>query len=440
MNHRTLTILFLSFFVEVATANAQSHGYTLPSYEEQFGKGIRKVVMIQDDIKRTARIARDGSIVKPFWTLPKPADGAQAIDGSITRRNCETLTDSIFWIRNGEAELTDILFYRDSSFSGLAKTIRGCRKGVLQQTSYNLSTRDTTIWFTVDDTDKYKPKPFFHIYKKYKGGEVYLDYAPDSLLISSFRIVRDGRGMVDTIYEWRRYGAPTGCMGRRDTSEWRQVETHKYKYNHRGGIVEERVYYNDTLGYATRYKLKYYIGFPKCPADNEQFYLQTVSNDYITCKGGYIADYGMLPLKARQLIASMSCDSSEVSKVVCTRNEYHIRRWPKADRKVLRRHWWTVLADSTCLCFDRHGQFQMVERYDDGLGTRWISMIPDKALSHIKQKCGAREKYHILGISASAKGYRIYYWIETPGLIPMGLPPYYLYDKNWNVISHSQPI
>lgn len=253
MEHRNLAILLLSFVVAIASANAQSHGYTLPSYEEQFGKGIRKVVMIQDDIKRTTKIARDGSIVKPFWSLPKPDNSG------ITRRNRETLTDSIFWIRNGEAELTNVLFYRDSTFSELAKTIRGCRKGVLQQTSYNLSTSDTIIWLTVDDTDKYKPKPFFHIYKKYKGGEVDLDYAPDSLLISSFRIVRDSRGMVDTIYEWRRYGPPSGCFPpkKEDRKEWQMVETHQYKYNRRGGITEERVYRNGELSYTIRYRLRY---------------------------------------------------------------------------------------------------------------------------------------------------------------------------------------
>jgi len=256
MNIRCLSILISTFAAAVAAANAQSHGYTLPSYEEQFGKGIRKVVMIQDDIKRTAKIARDGSIVKSFWSLPKPDNSG------ITRRNRETLTDSIFWTRDGEAELTDVLFYRDSTFNELAKTISGCRKGVLQQTSYNLSTSDTTIWLTVDETDKYKPKPYFHIYKKYKGGEVHLDYAPDSLLISSFRIVRDSRGMVDTIYEWRRHVlVPTiGCFApkNRDLKEWQVIETHQYKYNRRGGITEERVYCDGELSYTIRYRLRYW--------------------------------------------------------------------------------------------------------------------------------------------------------------------------------------
>ena len=260
MNHRTLVIILTLFAASVSTANAQRHGYTLPSYEVQFGKGIRKVVMIQDGLRRTARIARDGSIVKPFWTLPKPAVATQASASSITRRNRETLTDSTFWTRDGEVELTDVVFYRDSTFSELAKTIRGCRKGVLQQTSYNLSTSDTTIWLTVDDTDKYKPQPYFHIYKKYKGGEVHLDYAPDSLLISSFRIVRDNRGMVDTIYEWRRYGPPTGCIvpKNRDRKEWQMIETHQYKYNRRGGITEERVYRNGERSYTIRYRLRYW--------------------------------------------------------------------------------------------------------------------------------------------------------------------------------------
>ena len=122
------------------------------------------------------------------------------------------------------------------------------------------------------------------------------------------------------------------------------------------------------------------------------------------------------------------------------KSKYHIRPWPEEDRKVASRHWWVVLADSTCLCFDRHGRFQMVEHYYDGLGERWTSMIPEKALSHIKQECTAEQKYHILRISVSDKGYRVYYWIETPGLITIGLPPSYLYDRNWNVICHSQPL
>ena len=182
------------------------------------------------------------------------------------------------------------------------------------------------------------------------------------------------------------------------------------------------------------------MGAPKHPANNEPFYLQTVSEDFITCKGGYIADYGMLPRKARHLIASTGCDPSEVSKVVCTPNEYHIKYLQIEDTLISCKHWWAVLADSTCLCFDRHGQFQMVEHYGDGLGTQWTSMIPEKALSFIKQECGANEKYHIIRISVSASGYRIYYWIETPGLISLGLPPSYLYDKNWNVISQSRPL
>lgn len=189
-----------------------------------------------------------------------------------------------------------------------------------------------------------------------------------------------------------------------------------------------------------RYKLKYYPGSPKHPANNEEFYYHTVKNKFITCNGGYIADYGMLPRKARRFVASSGYDRSEVSKVVCTSNEYHIRPWPKEDRKVSRSHWWVVLADSTCICFDRRGRFQMVEHYYDGLDARWISMIPDKALSHIKQECGANEKYHILRISVSARGWRVYYWIETPGLIKSGLPPSYLYDRNWNVISGYYPI
>ena len=343
-------VIFL--FISVGTAFAQQLVYQLPSYPERFGKGIRKVVMIEDHgARRTAKISRDGRIIKPLWPMQEG--------------------DSIL---------------------------------------------------------------------KYDGGEVNLKYSPDSILTSSFRIVYDDRGEVDTIYYWHRYGDPTCYTGRHDTTEWLRVETHQYEYNRRGGIVEERVYYNGTLRYARQYKLRYHMGSPKHPTNKEEFYLQTASNDFIECREGYIAHYGMLPRTARQFIASMGCGRSEVAKVVCTQNEYHFRPWPEGKRKVPRRHWWVVLADSTCLCFDNIGQFQMVEHYGDGLEARWISKIPEKALAPIKQKCGTGQKYHILRVSMSDKGYRIYYWIETPGIRSMGLPPSYMYDKDWNVRHHSRPI
>ena len=106
MNHKNLSILFLSFVIAVVTSNAQiNYGYILPSYEERFGKGIRKVVMIQDDIKRTTKVARNGSFVKPFRTHLKPTFAVQKQDSSITRRNRETMTDSIFWMVWGHSGL-----------------------------------------------------------------------------------------------------------------------------------------------------------------------------------------------------------------------------------------------------------------------------------------------------------------------------------------------
>lgn len=425
-------VIFL--FISVSTAFAQQLVYQLPSYPERFGKGIRKVVMIEDHgARRTAKISRDGRIIKPFWPM-------QEGDSIITHRNRETLTDSIFEIHEGKTELTHVLWYRDTSFSNLVKQSVGYHEGVLTSTCFNISKVDTTIWLIVDDTNRFNTNTSFGIYKKYDGGEVNLKYSPDSILTSSFRIVYDDRGEVDTIYYWYRYGDPTCYTGRHDTTEWLRVETHQYEYNRRGGIVEERVYYNGTLRYARQYKLRYHMGSPKHPTNKEEFYLQTASNDFIECREGYIAHYGMLPRTARQFIASMGCGRSEVAKVVCTQNEYHIRPWPEGKRKVPRRHWWVVLADSTCLCFDNIGQFQMVEHYGDGLEARWISKIPEKALAPIKQKCGTGQKYHILRVSMSDKGYRIYYWIETPGIRSMGLPPSYMYDKDWNVRHHSRPI
>ena len=431
---RAAIFLFLS--LSVATAFAQQFGYVVPSFPERFGKGIRKIVALgEDGSRRATELSRDGRVVESWWPLYVPNG-----DSIITRRNRETLTDSIFWIHGGKAELTEMLEYRDTSFSDLVKRISGCRKGVLQQTHFNISKADTTIWLTVDGTDSFKPKPFFHIYKKYAGGAVSQDYNPDSILIFSFRIVYDSKGEADTIYKWGRYGVWHGCMGRRDTTEWRQVETHQYEYNRRGGIVEDNIYYDGTLGQTTRYKLRYYMGSRKHPANKEDFYLHTASNYFFKCGEGYIAHYGMLPRPARQFIASMGCGRSEVSKVVCTQNRYHSRPWPTEDRKVPRRHWWVVLADSTRLCFDRRGQFQMVEHYGDGLKARWISMIPEKALAPIKQECGTDQKYLIERISKSDKHYRIYYWIETSGKRMMGLPPSYMYDKDWNVLRHCRPI
>lgn len=243
---------------------AQKVEYLLPSFQERFGKGIRKVVMIQEypeqpkkyqKLKQTFKISRDGNVSSNKW--PK-AKANPYVDSIVSHRDFETLADSTFEIRNGNTELIEVKWYSDSTFTELVKLLR-CRKGVRRSTSIRSSVGDTIVWLFIDDTNKYAPKPYFSIRKEYNGGKTRMDYDPDSLLISSSRLVRDSRGLVDTIVRWRRYGPPYGGVRSREAEqkEWLQTETHQYKYNRRGGVVEERIFIDGELKERIRYRLRY---------------------------------------------------------------------------------------------------------------------------------------------------------------------------------------
>ena len=99
------------------------------------------------------------------------------------------------------------------------------------------------------------------ITKQYPGYEDYCRYSSDNVLLYSIHRVFNERGLPDTEYYWNRYGEPQqGCFrsSKRDSSEWRRVDTYQYKYNDRGALVESRWYINGELYCTTHYKLKYY--------------------------------------------------------------------------------------------------------------------------------------------------------------------------------------
>lgn len=262
---RCALLMFLVLSVASApVAVAQEEAYLLPSFQERFGEGIRKVVMVVEFpgepkeyriSKQTFKISRDGNVTNNKWPKPK---ANPYVDSVVKHRDLLTFADSTFEIRDGNAELIEVRWYSDSSFTELVKLLR-CRKGVRRSTSIRSTVGDTIVWLFIDDTNKYTPKPFFSIRKEYNGGETRMYYDPDSLLISSSRIVRDSRGLVDTIVRWRRHGPPSGCTHPRNAEckEWEQTETHQYKYNRRGGVVEERIFMDGKLNERIRYRLKY---------------------------------------------------------------------------------------------------------------------------------------------------------------------------------------
>ena len=262
---RCALLVFLLLSVAGATvAVAQEVGYILPPFQEEFGEGIRKVAMIEEipgapkeynKRKQTFKISRDGNVTNSKWPKPKANPYADSV---VKHRDFEIFADSTFEIRDGNAELIEVRWYSDSTFTELVKLLR-CRKGVRKSTSIRSTVGDTIVWLFIDDTNKYIPKPFFSIRKEYNGGETRMDYDPDSLLISSMRLVRDNRGLVDTIVRWRRYGPPSGCTRPRNAEckEWQQTETHHYKYNRKGGVIEERIYMDGKLNKKIRYRLRY---------------------------------------------------------------------------------------------------------------------------------------------------------------------------------------
>lgn len=317
-------VLILPLLVFAAlVCMGQLNGYIVPGMEERFGKGIRKVVMIDDENHRTVyRIARDGSVTYP-WTLDKKrrvrlyydkekneqvckyittryyegkpkkvnvelrvtfdtVEGVEYTKYSVVfhnnylcsmqkeRRDLKSFTDSVFEFPMDRSRslmlgdplpwdsvrLVSVVWYADSTFSERVRR-EYCRDGVLHTVSTYSKVGDTNLYITVYDTDRFKPKPFFDVYKEYPGGEVSFCYAPDSTLLEMSRLTRNERGMPDTIYTWKLHGNGRCVRTVDDDKPWEKTETHTYKYNSRGGIVEDNTYWNGTLVRQERYKLRY---------------------------------------------------------------------------------------------------------------------------------------------------------------------------------------
>ena len=203
------------------------------------------------------RVSHDTLAGVCFVTRTTSSEEGKCRMVSEEHHNIRTFTDSCFsGLCNEEIGLEYVKWYSDSTFSTLVK-YRYCREGVQHTTTTYFQQGDTMMYVTVWDTDKYRPKPYFLTHKKYAHLEEDCYFSPDSLLLESRRIVRNGRGLPDTIYYYRRYGPYTGCMGRRDTNEYHTVTTFQYEYNDRGGVVEEREYKDGELMQKTHYKLRY---------------------------------------------------------------------------------------------------------------------------------------------------------------------------------------
>lgn len=501
-----IVFLFL-LFSALMCIGQPSGGYIVPSFTEQFGQGIRKVVMIQENSKTVYRVARDGSVkfpyeydkkerVKTYYDKERQeqvskyfktiyvsgkrrkvkyetrvfSDTVEGVgctsygcvyqDGllyrlSVTKRDFRTFVDSVFEndqkiypaYRVGDtlpsdlSKLSSVTWYADSTFGRIVK-YEFLRNGVRNYVSTYTPVGDTLLCVQVYDTNKYNPKPFFDIFKQYPQGEEEYYYAPDSTLLEMSRMTRNKRGMPDTIYWWRKNGEPSGCIQPKDRkkTEWERLETHQYEYNSRGGIIEDRIYFGDTLNRTIRYKLKYRrTTTPRKPFE-EDLYIHTAEGDFVHCYDGYYTEYYMLPKRARDFLKS-KCVGEDVVMVVCTEKEEQYRYGN--DKTVSRRHWWVMLADSTQLFFDKKGRWQVIERYgSEGLTETWTSMIPEKAMkqigeacknsgSHLKETGAKRGRLHILRISASLNHYGVYCWEETPGIRVAGMPPYAIFNKKW---------
>ncbi len=289
-------------------------GYLLPSMEEQFGHGIRKVVQRESDgSKQVYKVARNGTMSSSMWQTPavrrvrtrydeatgdsitcmqvkrydhnaqrkrwidieirKQYDMVAGVGcttvwhrfeegklmmAEMTRRDFQTLTDSVFQTPLSEyginpegMTLESVRRYSNHNFDTIVY-YRLCREGVLQHEATLYKVDDTLI--TIDSYESY-----FKIHKQYQEGEEHRVYASDSTLNELYRLTRNERGMPDTIYEWRKNGAPHGCVRPKEwkDEEWERTETHRYKYNSRGGIVEDNIYIDGTLVRQVRYKLRY---------------------------------------------------------------------------------------------------------------------------------------------------------------------------------------
>ena len=313
-----LTFSILSFFL----CQAQGDGYVLPPDTAMFGEGIRKVETIikyydGHKTRHWRKIDRDGNMVdcdydrdarkilnknsKRYYDKEtkemvmvfnyKKNDYEQEFrikrdtisETRIIERihekygekgrlfiseeehhfDLEKCVDSSFMSIGGDnstRRLEYVTFYKDKELQEILRHVSYASEGYVFRCEEKRTIGDTVFW---DDEYFNKNGKIVtrSIIKQYPG---YLDdcrYSSDNVLLYSIHRVFNERGLQDTIYYWNRYGEPQqGCFrsSKRDSSEWRRVDTYQYKYNDRGALVESRWYINGELYCTTHYKLKYY--------------------------------------------------------------------------------------------------------------------------------------------------------------------------------------
>ena len=307
---------FLLLFSTLCRAQDIRPTIILPSFQERFGENVREIVkiftftdgyvgtdtiMVERDGSYTSRWDRSLKVETEYdkktkeWVI-KEKDGemrwkidtlspARIVFRSVSKKirkngiaiyveecrtNLQTRTDSCFEgfkLFEFGKDVTDSLplslkklsFYNDSNCRVLRKSIsfdeeRGC----YVDSVYSYAVGDTTVTVELYDTSLYCRRPYYDITRKYPCGEEYYYYTEDSTLIKSFRYVYNKRKLIDTVYVYRRYGRPSGCVGPRVRKERRSVETYQYDFDKNGALVEERKYEDGKLFSTTRYKIKYY--------------------------------------------------------------------------------------------------------------------------------------------------------------------------------------
>lgn len=311
-----LTFSILSFFL----CQAQGDGYVLPPDTAMFGEGIRKVEIIDKykDGHRTRhwrKIDRDGrpagiyydyerhsrkknKLVKQYYdnetkeivsvVKNKKRDSEVRVrrdtisETRIIERthvksvekgrvnisveehhfDLEKCVDSCFRSRSVGSSLCleEITFYKDKELQEILRHVSYASEGYVFRCEEKRTIGDTVFW---DDEYFNKNGKIVtrSITKQYPGYEDYCRYSSDNVLLYSIHRVFNERGLPDTEYYWNRYGEPQqGCFrsSKRDSSEWRRVDTYQYEYNDRGALVESRWYIDGELNCTTHYKLKYY--------------------------------------------------------------------------------------------------------------------------------------------------------------------------------------
>lgn len=307
-----LTLSILSFFL----CQAQGDGYVLPPDTAMFGEGIRKVETIikyydGHKTRQWTKIDRNGNsdycrrpqknnkLVKQYYdnetkeivsvVKNKKRDSEVRVrrdtisETRIIERthvksvekgrvnisveehhfDLEKCVDSSFMSIGGDnstRRLEYVTFYKDKELQEILRHVSYASEGYVFRCEEKRTIGDTVFW---DDEYFNKNGKIVtrSIIKQYPG---YLDdcrYSSDNVLLYSIHRVFNERGLQDTIYYWNRYGEPQqGCFrsSKRDSSEWRRVDTYQYEYNDRGALVESRWYINGELYCTTHYKLKYY--------------------------------------------------------------------------------------------------------------------------------------------------------------------------------------